>query len=57
MKAFLFRVSDEIHLIYAEDEEGAWQVVKFEFDEEDIENGTLDPLPVSDVPASFVLAI
>ena len=57
MKAYLFRYEDEVHLIYAENETQAWELITDTYDEDEAEEGTLSPLPTSDVPATFVISI
>lgn len=61
MRPFLYENERELTLVYAEDEALAWQQVaddkEWEEGEEGEDNGTMRPLPVSEVPASFILSI
>jgi hypothetical protein len=56
MQAFIFRYYNEVHLVYAKDRAQAWEMVEEMYDEDAVEEGTLWPLPTSDVPATFVIA-
>lgn len=58
MRSFLYENERELILVYAENEILAWQQVVDDHDWDEGEDiGTMRPLPVSDVPASFILSI